>query len=546
MPRPFLACLRFALPFGVLAGLAAPLAAAQGTIDRDHVPSDERVNLFERRQTDIDGNRVRATVFNFGQNGRTAAVPGEVPFEWPKNTRQHYIALTALFAGAEVQGRDGDREYIVDVPNYRTNQANPNEAWTFAPIGGYVNPADEDLGVARSDRPETWPPFWPDKEEDENDPGWAGSWSGYFGKNVFNADLEIYYKMGDDEYARPGNSYYPDTTDLSRRGLGLLVDTRVMAWSQILIQDAVFILHAVKNDGTEDLSSVGVTLWLADLVGGDGDNSDDRPFFDLLLDTAFMTDRDGVGNVAFLESNTPVGAAVAFFLESPGNATDRIDNDGDGSTADVAGEFNEFGMTTGEPGGPVIALNYIVGEGDQPGDAGARLRYDGIDNNGNGLVDEDSTYAVFGDQVGVGMADRIDNDNDGEEGSPVVTAAMVTEAAGDAWNRWPAVPQPYQGQPVHLLQVRSEDVGLRFSDGIDNDNDCAGAAPFDYLWEPGSPTVTQAMIDQAAADAPYFRFNVPDTDVILYDVRQDDLGRCYADGVDNDEDGGVDEGMDEW
>ena len=177
----------------------------------------------------------------------------------------------------------------------------PNQAWTWAPIEGYVNTADEALGVARSDRNTTWPSFWPDKLEDPTDPGWAGSWSGLFGKDVFNADLEIYYKMGDDQYTRNRqtssggvpDAYFPDDTDPSRAGLGLIADTRVLAWSQILIDDVAFILHNVKNDGTKDLEKVGVTLWLADLVGGDGDARDDRPFFDLLLDTAFLTDADG-------------------------------------------------------------------------------------------------------------------------------------------------------------------------------------------------------------------------------------------------------------
>ncbi len=182
--------------------LAAPAAGAQGQIDRNHVPSDERVNIFERRQTNLDANNLRTTVFNFGQEGRTAAVPGEIPYEWPKNTRRNYIALTGFFAGAEVVGESGSREYIVDVPNYRQNPDNPNQAWTWAPISGYVNTADEALGIARSDIPASWPLFWPDKLQDPTDPGWTGSWSGLFGKNVFNADLEVYYKIGDDQYAR--------------------------------------------------------------------------------------------------------------------------------------------------------------------------------------------------------------------------------------------------------------------------------------------------------------------------------------------------------
>ncbi len=535
-----------------LAAVAAPGALGQGQIDRNHVPSNERVNLFERRQTDLDANDLRTTVFNFGQAGRTSgSAPDEIPYEWPKNTRRYYIALTGLFAGAEVVGESGDREYIVDVPNYRQNLNNPNQAWTWAPIGGYVNPADEDLGIARSDRPETWAPFWPDKREDTTDPGWVGSWSGLFGKDVFNADLEIYYKMGDDEYARPNNTYYPDSTDRTRRGLGLIVDTRVLAWSQILIDDVSFILHKVKNDGTKDLTSVGVTLWLADFVGGSSDATDDQPFFDLLLDTAFLVDSDGRSSGAEFEG-AEVEGAIAFFLETPGNATDRIDNDGDGTTAPSASALNELGLSIGEPGGPVITLAMLAGEGDQTGPAGTRLRFDGIDNNGNGLVDEDSSRAAFGTQVGVGFADYVDNDGDGEPGSPVVTQAMIDLAATDPYGRWPVNPNLAGGERVHLIGIGvqfgagdASDLGRAFRDNIDNDGDALGAAPPDYLWEPGSPVVTQAMVDAAASDAPYYRYRVPGTAIVLYDVKAEDLGAPYADGVDNDGDGAVDEGIDE-
>ncbi|WP_420455169.1 hypothetical protein [Rubrivirga sp.] len=534
----------------LLAMVATP-AFAQGQIDRDHVPSNERVDLFERRQTDLDANVVRTTVFNFGQTGRTGAGPDEIPYEWPRNTRRHYIALTGLFAGAEVTGESGEREWIVNVPNYRTNQNDPSEAWTWAPIAGYVNTADEDLGIARSDRPETWPAFWPDKRDDPTDPGWAGSWSGLFGKDVFNADLEVYYKMGDDQYAKPNNTYYPDETDRSRRGLGLIAETRVLAWSQVLIDDVVFILHKIKNDGTKDLQSVGVTLWLADLVGGDPDASDDQPFFDLLLDTAFLADSDGRSNDPAFEG-VEVEGAIAFFLETPGNATDRIDNDGDGTTAPEAAELNFRGVTTGEPGGPLVTLGLIADEGDQTGAAGRRLRFDGIDNNGNGLVDEDSTQAAFGSQVGVGFADYIDNDGDGEPGSPVVTQAMIDLAASDRYGRWPVNPNTDAGERVWLIGVGvaygvgdTPDLGKAFRDNIDNDGDALGGAPSDYLWEPGSPIVTQAMVTAAASDAPYFRYAVPGTDIVLYDVKAEDLGSPYADGVDNDGDGATDEGIDE-
>ncbi len=540
----------------VVAVAAIVLAVAVGTARaQDYVPSQERVDLFERRQADLDGNVVRTTVFNYGQTGRTGGnQPDEIPYEWPKNTRRYYIALTGLFAGAEVTTEDGQTTYLTDVPSYREEpSAGETRTWNWAPIAGYVNPADEDLGIARSDRPETWPPFWPDKRTDATDPGWSGSWSGLFGKDVFNADVEVFYKMGDDQYDRnrvtPQPDYYPDDTDRSRAGLGLVVDTRVLAWSQVLIDDAVFILHKVKNDGTKDLTSVGVTLWLADFVGGQNDADDDQPFFDLLLDTAFLVDGDGrSSDLAF--SGAEVGGAIAFFLESPGNAVDRIDNDGDGTTSPEASALNQFGVSTGEPGSPVITLALLAGEGDQAGRDGERLRYDGIDNNRNGLVDEDSSRAAFGTQVGVGFADYIDNDSDGEPGSPVVTQAMIDAAAADPYGRWPVNPGP--GEPVWLIGVGAAygatdtpDLGKGFRDNIDNDGDALGGAPLDYLWEPGSPVVTQDMVNAAAADAPYYRYAVPGTDIVLYDVKAEDLGSPYADGVDNDGDGAVDEGIDE-
>ena len=75
--------------------------------------------------------------------------------------------------------------------------------------------------------------------------------------------------------------YFPDTTDLTRKGLGLILDIRVMAWSQILVQDALFLLFKIKNDGTEPLNKVGVTIAWADFVGGDGDE-DDLSEFDVI------------------------------------------------------------------------------------------------------------------------------------------------------------------------------------------------------------------------------------------------------------------------
>ena len=48
-----------------------------------------------------------------------------------------------------------------------------------------------------------------------------------------------------------------------------------MEWKQILIEDVVFLLHEVQNDGTHDYDQVSFGYWLANCVGGNGDCDDD-------------------------------------------------------------------------------------------------------------------------------------------------------------------------------------------------------------------------------------------------------------------------------
>ncbi len=478
------------------------------TLSAQYTPSKERGNPDYRRKAQLEGNNVRTTIFNWGQTGRQGAVPisVETPYEWPKNTGKVYLALTGLFVGGEVIDEDGNKLRIVDVMNYRENPTT-RDTWNMEPVPGYFNTArpSSEQTIANSVDPESWPPFWPDKEGDANDPGWAGSWNGYFGKNIFNADQEIYYRASDDLYDR--YNYFPDTTDLTRKGMGIILDVRNMAWSQILVSDVVYLLHSFKNDGTKDIEKFAVTIWDADFVGGDGDSQDDISEFDLLEDIIWSRDSD---HKAPTFGNDPVGIVGVSLLETPGIAIDRVDNDGDG-------ELNS----------PIVSEEMLVGE--DPTNL--------LDDNGNGLIDENETHVPFGDQKGVGYADRIDNDGNGEANSPLVTQAMADLVASDTWKRWPPNPEAddLQNGAVHLLMVESDDVGAAFADFIDNDDNA----------EAGSPVITQEMIDQASGDSPYFRYKVPGTDIILYDVKAEDLGKAYADGVDNDGNGAVDEGIDE-
>ncbi|KAA3618619.1 MAG: hypothetical protein DWQ05_06575 [Calditrichaeota bacterium] len=333
-----------------------------------HVPSDQRADANFRENSNMDGNNVRATIYNVGWAGSRAS--GDYQFEYPKNTNRTYINLVAVWLAGEVKDENGDIIPIVDFAALRDSPE--NTSWSLEPVPGFQNPDVE--SIARIDQPETWPPAsqggWRDKREDVNDPGWVGSWNGFFGKDIQNADVEMFYRTSDDLYKR--HNYIPDETDPTRGGLGFIMDVRVMAWTQILISDVIFLIHDILNDGTKRITKTTFLIWLADLVGGD--NDDDLPFVDLQTSIAFLTDADRRGDENF--SGDPVGLGSIKYMETPGNQVDGIDNDGDsehhpelrmlleGDAAELVPLFSETDFETRvlKPGDKIVLIDSLTFE----------------------------------------------------------------------------------------------------------------------------------------------------------------------------------------
>lgn len=302
----------------------------------NYQPSKFRSKFTERKKSIMDGNLMRATYHNFGQGGTVnkAQNPDEIAYEYPRNTGRQYMLFQMIFVGAEVpnQATGGTPFPIIDVANLRTS--NTGSSWSLNPISGYSNSGTTE--IARSDRGpghpsgNTWPPFWPDKLIDGGD-GWANSWNGYFGRDQFNADIEFYYRAGDDLYTRYINQttnnrlWRPDSTDPTRGGLGFLIDARVMAWTQTLINATHFNIFELTNDASFDYDKVAFGIWIADFVGNNASN--DKPQFDEIQATAYITDQDRVLSEPIFDG--PIGEMGLKFLETPGNAIDGIDNDGD-------------------------------------------------------------------------------------------------------------------------------------------------------------------------------------------------------------------------
>jgi hypothetical protein len=288
-----------------------------------HTPSDFRGDVNYRRSSNIDGNNIRVTVGNSGYSGNNGNRPDYVNYEWPKNTGRIYIAIVDILLGGEVVGNDGQTTNIVEVAMGRTDPS--GNSWNIEPVPGFIDPQQNE--IARSDKPSSWPTAaqkgWRDKRTDYWDPGWVGSWNGFFGKNIFNADQEFYYVTSDNLYNR--QPYTPDTTDINRGGLGLIMDVRTLAWSHILVNDIIFFIHDIKNDGTKTIEKNSFLMFVADWVGGD--NPDDYPYVDLQTATTFLTDVSRTGSEAF--GSSPVGVASLKYIETPGNQVNGIDDDGD-------------------------------------------------------------------------------------------------------------------------------------------------------------------------------------------------------------------------
>ncbi len=311
----------------------ALLFAQNGTYE----PSEERASFQLRKKSIMDGNRMRATYQNSGHAGRyDGQNTDEILFEFPINTDRTYIYFVSAIMGAEVENQHPNATDptfpMINVAEGRTSSE--GNSWTMNPIEGYARSVEETNEIARSDRGpgatlgNTWPDAWPDKFENGGD-GWAGSWNGYFGRDQFNADLEFYYKAGDDLYTRflEGTSrnqqYAPDSTDATRGGLGIIMDARILAWSQFLINSTHFNIFEITNDGSHDYRKVAFGLWIADLITG----NDDTPEFDDLRSIAFVS--TSRRTPAPEEFEGPIGEMGIKFLETPGNSIDGIDNDGD-------------------------------------------------------------------------------------------------------------------------------------------------------------------------------------------------------------------------
>ncbi len=155
----------------------------------------------------------------------------------------------------------------------------------------------------------------------------------------------------------------------------------------------------------------------------------------------------------------------------------------------IHNRVNTGGGSLGELGSHVFNVDWVEGE----------IPSNGKDDNDNGFIDEDLSWD--GQRIADGIDNWYLNPNlflEGEDNSPVIDLEMIASAADDPLHRY-FVP----ATNIVLYGVTEEWLGMKYSDGIDNDGD--------------------GFIDEGI------------------DTGIDDAVEIWYDGVDNDLDGEIDE-----
>lgn len=332
----------------------------------DPVPAEWRGTIDAERDGMHDANLIRTVFLNYGMVGDYPPDPGNVDLsifhsvEIPKGSGENYSDGTTPFVLANVTMTNGNPAFIMET-GYRERQGTSpftNKTMRFEPRFGYFQ-IDPNINKGRSSAisndPRTWPDQWYDKLNDPDDPGWSGSWNGFFGKAP-KADQESFVVYDDNFY--DAWNYFPDSRDPTRRGLGMRVEQRGFQWANPQAGLVIFFHYDITNESTTSYDdNIIFGLYMDSGVGGSAlgpngiyESDDDNAFFDKEAGLNLVYTWDNFGN-GYIGQTGYLGYS---YLETPGNAFDAVDNDEDG----ITNEKRDSG-----PGQQIIGqeaiLNYV-------------------------------------------------------------------------------------------------------------------------------------------------------------------------------------------
>jgi hypothetical protein len=338
---------------------------------------DDRKSLF------MNGNNIAVEIENYG-----GIAPGLGSIREITNLIWRdapYIFQFCPIVSASVVDSSGKRIHIVtdgmndyDRPGLRDIDLATGLKWQWQPLSGYADPdqpyiaSNPAFDSDRDGKADSWPRDW------YNETLGQYVWPGYLTQGENNADLEAYWAMDDrDNKEFP---YFPYNSDPSKQGLGVQIDGRAFQWSNSLAANSIFFVWSITNVSDKSLDSVIFGIYGDPDIGGE-DNDDDNGLFISPYDTTiplysrnmvYFFDPDGTGDLG-----RELGHLGCKFLESPGNPNDGIDNDGDGFVDErqdnLFDEDNDWNIDTDDLGKDGIANTGDTGEGDGIPTLGNRL-----------------------------------------------------------------------------------------------------------------------------------------------------------------------------
>ncbi len=291
-------------------------------------------NRPTRRKSILSGNMIRTIVFDFGSIGQPGAEPS---LEWPIYSNRGYAYEFCPLVGVEVPVDTNSNflPYVDDGGELVVDNNNPAYDTTYQIIcdGLLDGGASGGVDVDENNEPWGWEPIEGYANPNSSDiplshkpetwnPDWE-SWPGTYKANSATADQSMYYVMDDRFNTEFPVHAFPESDTLG--GLGLRVKVRGYQWSNPLANDAIFLVYEITNTSANDYEKVVFGMFGDPHIGGSNDFADDMAYFDKDINMVYGYDGDNKG-----EWGGATGWLGYMFLESPGNQYDGIDNDGDG------------------------------------------------------------------------------------------------------------------------------------------------------------------------------------------------------------------------
>ncbi|MFA6597528.1 MAG: T9SS type A sorting domain-containing protein [Ignavibacteriaceae bacterium] len=263
------------------------------------------------KESVLDGNNIRTL---FKNTGEIAHWPFQPSVEWPKGSGQTYLDGMTLLIGAEVTA-PGNQAVIHPIETSYREQMDydpiTGEVWGLEPIPGYTNVSS--TKPAMSYDKNSWPKVWPDALN--LSPEFNGNFPSYFGLNSNKAVLESFFVMDDSkdkEFTHSPYKYFPILSDTNRGGLGLRIESRILQFSDLEMQNIIIMKYKITNISDFDYDKMCFGFYADAGVGGPSSGGDDVRY-KKELELVYAWDHLGKG----IPGNWSTGYIGFASLESP-------------------------------------------------------------------------------------------------------------------------------------------------------------------------------------------------------------------------------------